>query len=142
MTYEWLKHYDSPSLGVVFSALATFPAVFPCIVLGHSSDISSLIVPAAWSYTVFYVALLLFVVRYRLSSTHPLAQYPGPTIMKITKLWGTWITYKGKTHIYLKELHDKYGPTIRIGEPFNDSSRSGMALSSKEFCQVRMNFRL
>ena len=38
--------------------------------------------------------------------------------MKITKLWGTWIAYKRKTHIYLKELHDRYGSTIRIGEPF------------------------
>lgn len=40
--------------------------------------------------------------------------------MKITKLWGTWIAYKRKTYIYLKELHDRYwhGSTIRIGEPF------------------------
>ena len=98
--------------------LATIPALFPCVVLGHSSGLSSLIVPTAWSYTVFYVGLLLFVVRYRLSSNHPLAQYPGPTILKITKLWGAWIAYKGKTNIYLKELHDKYGPTIRIGESF------------------------
>jgi hypothetical protein len=36
--------------------------------------------------------------------------------MKITKLWGAYIAYKGKSHVYLKAMHDKYGPTMRIGQ--------------------------
>jgi hypothetical protein len=69
-----------------------------------------------FSYVIFYATLLLSVIAYRLSPYHPLAKYPGPTIMKITKLWGAYIAYKGQSHVYLKEVHDKYGPTVRIGE--------------------------
>lgn len=39
--------------------------------------------------------------------------------MRVTKLWGAWIAYTGKTHIYLKAVHDQYGLTVRIGAPIS-----------------------
>ena len=31
-----------------------------------------------------------------------------------------WISFGGRTHIYYKGLHDKYGPIVRIGEVLFD----------------------
>lgn len=68
------------------------------------------------SYAVYLGALAASVAAYRLSPFHPLAKYPGPAILKVTKLYTVWIAWKGKNHLYTKSLHDKYGPVIRIGK--------------------------
>ncbi|KAF7335410.1 hypothetical protein MVEN_02193800 [Mycena venus] len=67
------------------------------------------------SYLVFLSSLSLSIVAYRLSPFHPLAQYPGPTIAKMTKLWGLWKQWQGYKHLVHKELHDTYGPYVRTG---------------------------
>lgn len=72
-----------------------------------------------WAYPLFYLALTVSVCAYRLSPFHPLAKYPGPVMLKVTKLWGAWEGYQGKTHLYVKGLHDRYGPIVRIGEEFS-----------------------
>ncbi|PPQ75940.1 hypothetical protein CVT26_006346, partial [Gymnopilus dilepis] len=38
-----------------------------------------------------------------------------PFILRISKLWSAWVAHQGKTHVYIKELHDRYGPIVRIG---------------------------
>ncbi|KAF7344421.1 hypothetical protein MSAN_01923300 [Mycena sanguinolenta] len=68
-----------------------------------------------WSYFVFLGSLSLSIFAYRLSPFHPLAQYPGPVIGKVTKLWGVWKASQGYKHVYHKKLHDIYGPFVRIG---------------------------
>jgi hypothetical protein len=70
----------------------------------------------AWSYAVFLGSLSLSIAAYRLSPFHPLAQYPGPVIGKVTKLWGFWKTSQGYKYIYDKKLHDTYGPYVRTGQ--------------------------
>ncbi|KAJ7766762.1 cytochrome P450, partial [Mycena metata] len=67
------------------------------------------------AYLVFLATLSVSIAAYRLSPFHPLAQYPGPALGKVTKLWGLWIAWRGYTHIYCKKLHDTYGPYIRTG---------------------------
>ncbi|KAJ2936367.1 hypothetical protein H1R20_g726, partial [Candolleomyces eurysporus] len=68
------------------------------------------------SFFAFYLVLLSCMMAYRLSSFHPLYKYPGPLLCKVTKLWMTWLAYRGKLHLYYKSLHDIYGPIVRIGE--------------------------
>ncbi|KAJ6531192.1 cytochrome P450 [Mycena capillaripes] len=68
-----------------------------------------------WNYVAFLGSLSLSIVAYRLSPFHPLAQYPGPAIGKATKLWSVWISCRGYKYIYLKKLHDMYGPYVRTG---------------------------
>ncbi|ESK87713.1 cytochrome p450 [Moniliophthora roreri MCA 2997] len=77
-----------------------------------SAGISSLLFR---SYIIFYITLAVSIACYRLSPFHPLARVPGPTIHKITKLWGVWWCWKGQQHILNKQLHDKYGPVVRTG---------------------------
>ncbi|KAJ7351519.1 cytochrome P450, partial [Mycena albidolilacea] len=69
-----------------------------------------------WSYIVFVGSLSLSISAYRLSPFHPLAQYPGPAIGKVTKLWGLWKASKGYKYLYFKELHDTYGAYVRTGK--------------------------
>ncbi|KAJ7681748.1 cytochrome P450 [Mycena rosella] len=68
-----------------------------------------------WTYVVFLASISLSIVAYRLSPFHPLAQFKGPTIGKVSKLWGLWIAWRGYQYLYHKRLHDKYGPWVRIG---------------------------
>lgn len=68
------------------------------------------------SFVYFHASLLLSVFVYRLSPWHPLARYPGPIIARLTKLWGLWSIATGKNHIYIKKLHEKYGPCVRVGK--------------------------
>ncbi|KAF9476613.1 cytochrome P450 [Pholiota conissans] len=118
ITHLWMKSHNPLCLDHFLAVLLIAPLVLVCISVltttGHL-DFHCFINSAPAAFVVFYSALVVFVAAYRLSPYHPLAKYPGPKIMKITKLWGTWIAYKGKTHEYLKKLHDQYGPTIRIG---------------------------
>ncbi|KAF8200339.1 cytochrome P450 [Pholiota molesta] len=113
-THLWMKHYDPLPLGHVIVVLLFVPNISAYATIRMSEDLSLFRIVST-SYITFSSILATCVVAYRLSTSHPLAKYPGPKIMKATKLWGAWIGYTGKTHEYLKRLHDEYGPTIRIG---------------------------
>ncbi|KAJ7805627.1 cytochrome P450 [Mycena olivaceomarginata] len=67
------------------------------------------------AYIVFSFTLCSSIIIYRISPWHPLAHIPGPTIHKITKLWGMWVCASGNQHTVNKALHDKYGPFLRTG---------------------------
>lgn len=56
-------------------------------------------------------------IGYRLSPWHPLADIPGPRLWRITSLWLSWVSWKGRRYLILDRLHAKYGPYLRIGEP-------------------------
>lgn len=112
-THAWLRHWDPVSVKIVFSTFAAIP-----LLVGASTNGSIDIPPLhilLQGYMIYCLTLLCSVAAYRLSPFHPLAKYPGPTILKLTKLWTVWVAHRGQNHVYLMSLHDKYGPTIRIG---------------------------
>ncbi|KAI0888279.1 cytochrome P450 [Annulohypoxylon maeteangense] len=45
----------------------------------------------------------------------PLNEYPGPFLAKWTNWWRFALVRTGSYHIRIKELHDQYGPVLRIG---------------------------
>lgn len=69
-----------------------------------------------FSFGLYYLTLISSIIIYRLSPWHPLAKYPGPWSLKISKFVMSYHTYKGKVHIYHKKLHDKYGEYVRVGK--------------------------
>ncbi|KAI0046882.1 cytochrome P450 [Auriscalpium vulgare] len=74
--------------------------------------------PSVFSFTVFGVytaSALTFTVLYRLSPFHPLAGYPGPRAWWISSVWLSYVSYMGRRHLILDELHKQYGPYLRIG---------------------------
>ncbi|EFQ93141.1 hypothetical protein CFE70_005086 [Pyrenophora teres f. teres 0-1] len=59
--------------------------------------------------------LLLLLIRsvYR-AYFHPLSHIPGPLLPKITSLWLHWHAYIGNEASTIHELHQQYGPFVRV----------------------------
>ena len=68
------------------------------------------------AFSIYYATLISSIIIYRLSPWHPLANYPGPVLAKVSKLWGAVHMARGKTHRTLKSLHEKYGSYVRVGK--------------------------
>ncbi|KAM0715931.1 hypothetical protein Q7P37_008445 [Cladosporium fusiforme] len=58
------------------------------------------------------VALILRFLYRRYAS--PLRQYPGPFLASGSRVWKVWSTYKGKTETDHINIHQRYGPIVRI----------------------------
>ncbi|KAL4246847.1 Cytochrome P450 superfamily protein [Abortiporus biennis] len=71
--------------------------------------------PVASTFATFYITLSLSIFTYRLSPLHPLSQYPGPVLCKLSKLCLYVNSRNGKQHLYIQSLHQKYGDIVRIG---------------------------
>ncbi|KAL7629562.1 hypothetical protein AAE478_001083 [Parahypoxylon ruwenzoriense] len=46
---------------------------------------------------------------------HPLRSYPGPFLWRISPLPRSYLLMKGKLALRMVDLHEKYGPIVRIG---------------------------
>ena len=76
---------------------------------------SSILIYILLAFTTYLGTLLCSIVLYRLSPFHPLAEYPGPVLCKISKLYSAWISLGGKQHFHYRRLHEKYGDVVRVG---------------------------
>ncbi|KAF2466934.1 cytochrome P450 [Lindgomyces ingoldianus] len=63
---------------------------------------------------ILYVSVII---TYRLT-LHPLSQYPGPFLAKITDCHLAWYAYRGSRHLEFQRCHEKYGPYVRMGPNF------------------------
>ena len=90
-------------------ALPVIPAAV--LVAGMSSPLLALTL----AYGTYYCSIMLSAALYRLSSNHALAMYSGPLPCKVTKLWMVYQANTGKLHEYIRNLHEKHGPIVRIG---------------------------
>ncbi|KAF7333636.1 hypothetical protein MSAN_02406600 [Mycena sanguinolenta] len=110
-SYLFLKRYE-PTDPLLLAGLLIVP---PLIVASLQVELLGVVGSTSHSYSLYYFGLLSWIVTYRVSPLHPLSKYPGPTACKLSKLWLTFVGSRGKLHLYVKELHDKHGPVIRIG---------------------------
>lgn len=111
-THWWYKNNEPRSLAIPAASLTILCTISTVLLLPHVESFS---IAFSLALVTFLAAFLGSISLYRLSSLHPLAEYPGPTGCKLTKFWMAWITFGGRSHIYYKKLHDKYGPIVRIG---------------------------
>ncbi|THH05653.1 hypothetical protein EW145_g4639 [Phellinidium pouzarii] len=105
--------FDASRLIISLLLLVVIPSIPAAFFVPHFSG--STFLAFLSSFTIFYLVLISSIAAYRLSPWHPLAQYPGPILAKLTKFWGTWMMATGRNHIHLKQMHDAYGPYVRIG---------------------------
>jgi hypothetical protein len=91
------------------------PALLSSLLLDHTSN---RLYAVAASYILHLASLATSTVVYRLSPLHPLASYPGPLMCKVSKWWMVWQTRGGVQHLWIQQLHHKYGDAIRIGIHF------------------------
>ena len=105
------NRYEPQMTGIHALLLVGVPAALSLLSLGHSS------VTRAFTLTFFeYWSTLLFSVAvYRLSPWHPLSRYPGPIMLRLSKLSMAWISRGGKRHVYTQDLHRRYGDIVRVG---------------------------
>jgi len=78
------------------------------------SESASLLRQIEFKHAAIILALtLLAQVIYRFC-LHPLRHVPGPTAARLTELWRTRRYALGGWHQDILDLHDKYGPVVRI----------------------------
>lgn len=65
--------------------------------------------------SIYLSAAYICTVLYRLSPFHPLAKYPGPRLWWISSIKLVLVSWTGRRHYILDELHAKYGPYVRTG---------------------------
>ncbi|KAE9402839.1 cytochrome P450 [Gymnopus androsaceus JB14] len=58
---------------------------------------------------------MLSIAGYRVSPLHPLWSVSWPTLAKITKLYGMWLSWTGRQHLVIQDLHTKFGSFVRVG---------------------------
>ncbi|KAJ7790423.1 cytochrome P450 [Mycena olivaceomarginata] len=108
----FLKRYEPTDVRLLVGLLVV-PPLIVSFLRGDSLDL--LFGPLLRSWSLYCSGLLFCILTYRISPLHPLSKYPGPMACKISKLWLTFVVSRGKLHVYVKGLHDKYGPIVRIG---------------------------
>ncbi|KAJ7090898.1 cytochrome P450 [Mycena belliarum] len=119
----FFKRYEPTNVPLLAGLLVVPPPVVMFLLQNGSLVVFK---PLLRLYTLYYSGLLLSILTYRTSPLHPLWKYPGPVACKISKLWLTFISSQGKLHLYVKQLHDQYGPVVRIGP--NEISISEVSL--------------
>lgn len=83
--------------------------------MDSSGNLSAILGHISWPIilclgVLYYIALSLYI-----AYLGPLAKYPGPTAAKFTRFWGLRVTFGKQGHHVYRELHDRYGPVVRIG---------------------------
>ncbi|KAJ3525055.1 hypothetical protein NM688_g8461 [Phlebia brevispora] len=105
------KRWEPMRLSVVFPLLVLVPGFLSTLLSPHFSRTQSICV----AFLAYIGTLLTSIVLYRIGPFHPLARYPGPLPARISKLWHVWIVSRGKQHLYLQRMHEKYGDVVRMG---------------------------
>ncbi|EKM59212.1 uncharacterized protein PHACADRAFT_25314 [Phanerochaete carnosa HHB-10118-sp] len=93
---------------LIYVALAAQDYLFTCRIL--SAFLHASLALAAQALLIVFAT-----VSYRLSPFHPLAQFPGPVLDKVTGLRLAYFAFTGRRMPYIAELHEEYGVIVRIG---------------------------
>ncbi|KAI0809176.1 cytochrome P450 [Irpex lacteus] len=72
-------------------------------------------ITTAKAVLTYFLSLSATTIAYRLSPWHPLASYPGPLLWRCSSTVLAAVSYTGRRHIVIDELHRKYGKFVRIG---------------------------
>jgi hypothetical protein len=97
---------------IVFSIYVAVSAAFCYVKSGGESELT---LPVLCQWLAWSLSALALIATYRLSPFHPLAEYPGPVLGRITKLRWAYVVFTGKRHFETAKLHDKYGVFVRTG---------------------------
>lgn len=107
------KRYE-PSVKTFLSNTLGILCLWSIFIQYISSSYVQATIQTALFLLVHLLVLGLSITTYRLFF-HPLRQYPGPWIAKLTKWVDFYHTAPGKRHEWLPALHEKYGHIVRIG---------------------------
>ncbi|KAI0329906.1 high nitrogen upregulated cytochrome P450 monooxygenase 2 [Cubamyces sp. BRFM 1775] len=123
--HQIFKRFEPDSIPIHLALLFLPPTIFTYLLHAHISLPTAIFA----SFGTYLTTLLLSIAVYRLSPWHPLARYPGPLYLRVSKLPLTWIASTGKQHKFVKKLHERYGDIVRTG-PNELSIRNADAIPS------------
>ncbi|KAI0265874.1 high nitrogen upregulated cytochrome P450 monooxygenase 2 [Gloeopeniophorella convolvens] len=110
--YLYFKRYEpqarAPLLVLLILAPTALAYCFSFTFVGTPSAVAVV-------FALYYGFILLYAAVYRLSPSHPLAQYPGPYLARLSKIWLTILAASGKQHVHFRKLHERYGEVVRVG---------------------------
>ena len=106
------KRWEPVHVAVVLPLLVFLPATLSTLLFPYHGALRGL----AIGFLAFFATLGSSITLYRVSPFHPLARYPGPLPAKISMLWHIWKAWDGKQHLYIEDLHHRYGDIVRIGK--------------------------
>ncbi|KAI1413310.1 cytochrome P450 [Hypoxylon sp. FL1857] len=109
---EW--HVRAPEIFLLHTALST--SLFAGRILYHTTTVGLLCDALLWMYFCSIASLFTSITLYR-AFFHPLTKVglPGPWYLRLSKLPHVWAARKSKNHLFLEELHQKYGDFVRTG---------------------------
>ena len=109
---EW--HIHAPVLLVVHVFMSLLPLILNTIYKKYDSK--TVLQATALFGLSYYTALFTSIAVYRLFF-HRLARagFPGPVWARLTKIWHVWGVRGSQNHLFLADLHRKYGDFIRTG---------------------------
>jgi len=110
ITHYIFRRYEPINIPVVLGLLIGIPALLAI----QLASLQSLLTICLYFLT-YHVVLVSSIVLYRLSPFHPLARYPGPMLCKVSMIYTTLQNVRGKRHVFLQDLHKKYGDIVRVG---------------------------
>lgn len=83
--------------------MASFTAMFATLLQGMWFLAPLAVVVVSFTGYIVYALYL-----------HPLAEYPGPLLGRLTKAYDLYHAYKGDKHVLFYHLHEQYGPVVRF----------------------------
>lgn len=114
LTHLYFKRYEPQSPIVALSILFGTPS-FLSLLDAYAGRNPAFALSTLGTFAIYFGTLVGSIVAYRVSPFHPLANYPGPFIARVSKLWMLLISSTGKPHEYYAQLHEKYGNIVRTG---------------------------
>lgn len=105
---EW--HMQAPRL---FLASLISPAMIFVLHLISESPQAAFFSTALMT-TTFFTGLFGSILIYR-ALFHPLREFPGPRLARLSKMWHMYQSRAAKNHLLLQRLHSQYGPVVRTG---------------------------
>lgn len=109
------KRYEPTVFGCLYGGLFTSIAVVAGLGYFANYSVLAAISMLVQCQLVYLTSLAACIILYRLSPLHPLAEYPGPVMARITSGYWAKVTSDMTPRIKLVELHQKYGDWVRIG---------------------------
>lgn len=112
--HQVFKRFEPDNLAAQLALLILPPTLLSVVLHLHAPLLAAIL----YAFGIYLSTLVLSVVVYRLSPFHPLASYPGPLYLKVSKLSLIWIASRGAQHKFIKQLHERYGDVVRTGLRF------------------------
>lgn len=109
---EW--HFHSPHIFLSHLLAFTFYTAYP--IFANGCGIGAFILEAVCVFGGYMSCLLMSIILYR-SFWHflSMAEFTGPRMVKVRKLWYAWKCRDARNHLLLDRLAEEYGDVVRTG---------------------------